>query len=102
MLNVSNMLRKRRPLLTVKNSLELLLLYQIVKFHKIHNFVSIRKSDQWNIAVSSTYSSLPNRRGARNKRGGGKDEPFLISVLSGISIVERIFRPASVIKRKTK
>ena len=33
------------------------------------------------------YSSLPNRRGARNKRDGGKDEPFLISVVPGISVV---------------
>ena len=33
------------------------------------------------------YSSLPNRRGARNKRGGGKDEPFLISVVPVISVV---------------
>ena len=33
------------------------------------------------------YFSLPNRRAARNKRGGGKDEPFLISVVPGISVV---------------
>ena len=55
------------------------------------------------------YCSLANRRGARNKRGGGKDEPFLISVvpvisvvLSGISMVVRIFRPATVIKKKNE
>ena len=33
------------------------------------------------------YSSLPNRRAARNKRGGGKDEPFLISLVPVISVV---------------
>ena len=33
------------------------------------------------------YSSVPNRRVAPNKRGGGKDEPFLISVMSLISVV---------------
>ena len=32
----------------------------------------------------TSYSFLPNRRVARNKRGGGKDEPFLISVMRGI------------------
>ena len=48
------------------------------------------------------YSSLPNRRGARNKRGGGKNEPFLISVVPGISMVVRIFTPVTVIKRRTK
>ena len=37
-----------------------------------------------------------------NKRGGGKDEPFLISVVSGISMLVRIFRPLTVIKRRTK
>ena len=33
------------------------------------------------------YSFLPNRRVARNKRGGGKDEPFLISVVPGVSVM---------------
>ena len=33
------------------------------------------------------YSSLPSRRVTRNKRGGGKDEPFLISVVPGISVM---------------
>ena len=33
------------------------------------------------------YSSLPNRCVAQNKRGGGKDEPFLISVVPVISVV---------------
>ena len=32
----------------------------------------------------SYYSSLPNRHVTRNKRGGGKHEPFLISVMPGI------------------
>ena len=33
------------------------------------------------------YSSLPNRCVAQNKHGGGKDEPFSISVVSGISML---------------
>ena len=41
-------------------------------------------------------------RGARNKRGSGKDEPFLISVVPGISMVVRVFTPATLIKRRTK
>ena len=53
-------------------------------------------------ATNGAYSSLPNRRDARNKRGGGKDEPFLISVVPGISIVVRIFRPVTAIKRRKK
>ena len=32
------------------------------------------------------YSSLLNRRVARNKRGGGNDEPFFISVVPGINM----------------
>ena len=51
---------------------------------------------------SSSYSSLPNRRVARNKRGSGKDEPFIISVVPGISMVVRMFRSVTVIKRRTK
>ena len=48
------------------------------------------------------YSSLPNRRVAWKKRGGGKDEPFFISVVPGISMVVRIFKSVIVIKRKNK
>ena len=48
------------------------------------------------------YSSLPNRRGARNKCGGGKDEPFLISVVTVINMVVRIFRPVTAIKIRKK
>ena len=33
------------------------------------------------------YSSLPNRLVAQNKRGGRKNEPSLISVMPGISVV---------------
>ena len=33
------------------------------------------------------YSSLPNRLVAWNKRGGGKDEPFLISLMPGTSVM---------------
>ena len=50
----------------------------------------------------NVYSSLPNKCVVRNKRGGGKDEPFLISVMPGISMVLRIFRLVTVIKRRTK
>ena len=35
---------------------------------------------------NNMYSSLPNRCVAQNKRGGGKDEPFLISVVPVISV----------------
>ena len=35
-----------------------------------------------------------------NKHGGRKDEPFLIGVVPGISIVVRIFRPVTVIKEQ--
>ena len=48
------------------------------------------------------YSSLPNRRGARNERGGGKDESFLISVVTVINMVVRIFRPVTPIKIRKK
>ena len=37
--------------------------------------------------VKGKYSSLPNRRIARNKRCGGSNEPFLISVAPRISVV---------------
>ena len=50
---------------------------------------------------SQTYRS-PNRRVARNKRGDGKDEPFLISVMPGISMVVKIFRSVTVIKIRKK
>ena len=46
-----------------------------------------KKVQREHLGSSSHYSSLPNRRVARKKRGGGKDEPFLISVVPGISVV---------------
>ena len=46
------------------------------------------------------YSSLPNRRVSRNKRGGGKDEPFFISMVHGINMLVRILRPVAVIKKE--
>ena len=69
--------------------------------------VKIRKrkhrSDFWATSVSVLkYSSLPNRRVARNKRGGGNDEPFFISVVPGISMLVRIPRSVTVIKKRTK
>ena len=39
--------------------------------------------------IKQGYSSLPNTRGAPNKRGGGKDEPFLISVMPIINVAVR-------------
>ena len=48
------------------------------------------------------YSSLPNRCVAWNMHGGGKDELFFISAAPGISMVVRIFRSVSVMKRRTK
>ena len=41
-----------------------------------------------------------NKRGARNKRGGGNDEPFFISVVPGISMLVRILRSVTVIKKE--
>ena len=52
--------------------------------------------------IENTYSSFPNRRVARSVRGGEKDEPFVISVVPGISMVARIFRSVTVITRRTK
>ena len=48
------------------------------------------------------YSSFPNTRVARNKRGGGKDDPLLINVVPGISVMVGTFRSVTVIKRRTK
>ena len=39
------------------------------------------------LSYSKNYSSLPTRRVARSKPDGGKDEPFLISVVPVISVV---------------
>ena len=44
-------------------------------------------SQQLPQGAEGAYSSLPNSRGAWNKRGGRKDGPFLISVVPGISVV---------------
>ena len=55
----------------------LLVKYCLTMFDDIKRFLSYSKN----------YSSLPTRRVARNKRGGGKDEPFLISVVPVISVV---------------
>ena len=46
----------------------------------------------------TTYSSLPNRRVARNKLGGGKDEPFLISVAPGICMVARNIKIKKIVQ----
>ena len=59
------------------------------------------KTDKFTLN-SSSYSSFPNKRVARNKRGSGKDEPFIISVVPGISMVVIMFRSITVIKRRTK
>ena len=52
------------------------------------------------IRFSVIYSSLPNGRVARNKRDGEKDELFLITVVPGISMVVKVFRPVTEIKKK--
>ena len=64
------------------------------------NFYSLQIDHSFLIAI--IYSFHPNRRVARNKHGGGKDEPFLTRVVPGISMVGRIFGPVTVIKRRTK
>ena len=46
------------------------------------------------------YSSLPNGRVARNKRDGEKDELFLITVVPGISMVVKVFRLVTEIKKE--
>ena len=55
-----------------------------------------------NIYIKVIYSCLPNRRVARNKRGVGKDEPFLINMVPGINMVVKIFKSVTVIKIRTK
>ena len=42
------------------------------------------------LEVPFRYSSLPNRRAARNKRGGGENEPLLISVVPGIVVLGKM------------
>ena len=54
------------------------------------------------LLCNNIYSCLPNRRVVRNKRGGGKDEPFFFSVVPGISMVVRILWSVTLIKRRTK
>ena len=46
-----------------------------------------RQSGIFRHILSPMYSSLWNRYVAENKRGGGKDEPFLISMVPIISMV---------------
>ena len=53
-------------------------------------------------SVAACYSSLPNRRVARNKRGGGKDEPLLISVVPGIINGGENFYTSYSNKKKSK
>ena len=67
-----------------------------INFIRISFFVCVCVCEEFN------YSSFPNRRVARNKRGGGKDEPLLISVVPGISVMVGTFRSVTVIKRRTK
>ena len=66
-------------------------------FPKLHPIVSSIGTFNYNFAhflcdlisplVPNNYSSLPNRRVARNKSGGGKDEPLSVSAAPGISMV---------------
>ena len=71
-------------------------------YHEMQNVYLFQQMQQEKIQHENLHSSLLNRRVARNKRGGGKDESFLISVVPGISMLVRIFRPVTVIKRKNK
>ena len=71
-------------------------------YHEMQNVYLFQQMQQEKIQHENLHSSLLNRRAARNKRGGGKDESFLISVVPGISMLVRIFRPVTVIKRKNK
>ena len=71
-------------------------------YHEMQNVCLFQQMQQEKIQHENLHSSLLNRRAARNKRGGGKDESFLISVVPGISMLVRIFRPVTVIKRKNK
>ena len=71
-------------------------------YHEMQNVYLFQQMQQEKIQHENLHSSLLNRRVARNKRGGGKDESFLISVVPGISMLVRIFRPVTVIKRQTK
>ena len=50
----------------------------------------------------SHYSSLPNRRVARNKRGGRKDEPFLISIAAWTKHADEHFQVSYSNKNKNK
>ena len=65
-------------------------------YHEMQNVYLFQQMQQEKIQHEKLYSSL------LNNRGGGKDESFLISVVPGISMLVRIFRPVTVIKRKTK
>ena len=66
-------------------------------FPKLHPIVSSIGTFNYNFAhflcdlisplVPNNYSSLPNRRVAQNKSGGGKDEPLSVSAAPGISMV---------------
>ena len=66
-------------------------------FPKLHPIVSSIGTFNYNFAhflcdlisplVPNNCSSLPNRRVARNKSGGGKDEPLSVSAAPGISMV---------------
>ena len=49
--------------------------------------VDLQQATLLNNDLLHNYSSFRNSRVARNKRGGGKDEPFLISVVPVISVV---------------
>ena len=66
-------------------------------FPKLHPIVSSIGTFNYNFAhflcdlisplVPNNCSSLPNRRVAQNKSGGGKDEPLSVSAAPGISMV---------------
>ena len=66
------------------------------KSNKVIDIFLLRET----IRVIVICSSLLKRRATRNKRGGEKDGLFLISVVPAISMVGKIFRPVTIIKRE--
>ena len=72
---------------THSNSASLLNGSLLVKEFAFSKTVDLQQATLLNNDLLHNYSSLSNRRVARDKRGCGKDEPFLISVVPVISVV---------------
>ena len=78
---------KTSTTLTHSNSASLLNGSLFVKEFAFSKTADLQQATLLNNDLLHNYSSLPNRCVARNKRGCGKDEPFLISVVPVISVV---------------